>query len=139
MDGFRISLILCSLLAMQSLLRGQDEGTAAPLGAQATGQRVLVLVDGQLMENPFLVRPDGYDVQVAGGRGAPLPDAERLPPGQGTHPLAALVAAFVEQGFDGTFEFAPVGEAVETLGYDEVLRRVSATAAAWNRLVRVPA
>lgn len=68
MDGFRISLILCSLLAMQSLLRGQDEGTAAPLGAQATGQRVLVLVDGQLIENPFLVRPDGYDVQVAGGR-----------------------------------------------------------------------
>jgi hypothetical protein len=68
MDGFRISLVLCSLLAMQSLLRGQDEGTAAPLGAQQSGQRVLVLVDGQLMENPFLVRPDGYDVQVAGGR-----------------------------------------------------------------------
>lgn len=78
-------------------------------------------------------------VQVADGRGAPFPDAERLPPGQGTHPLAALVAAFVEQGFDGTFEFAPVGEAVETLGYDEVLRRVSVTAAAWNQLVRVPA
>ncbi len=61
-------MVLCSLLAMQSLLRGQDEGTAAPLGAQQSGQRVLVLVDGQLMENPFLVRPDGYDVQVAGGR-----------------------------------------------------------------------
>lgn len=78
-------------------------------------------------------------VQVADGRGAPLADAERLPPGQGTHPLSALVAGLVEQGFDGTFEFAPVGEAVEALGYDEVLRQASVTAAAWNRLVRVPA
>jgi sugar phosphate isomerase/epimerase len=77
-------------------------------------------------------------VQVADGRGAPGPDAERLPPGQGTHPLAALVAAIVEQGYGGAFEFAPVGEAVEALGYDEVLRQASATAAAWSRLVRVP-
>ena len=78
-------------------------------------------------------------VQVADGRGAPLPDAERLPPGQGTHPLSALVAALIEQGYGGAFELAPVGEAVEALGYDEVLRQASVTAAAWSRLVRVPA
>jgi len=77
-------------------------------------------------------------VQVADGRGSPWPDAERLPPGQGTHPLAALVAAIIEQGYSGPFEFAPVGEAVEAVGYDEVLRQVSVTAAAWSRLVRVP-
>lgn len=76
-------------------------------------------------------------VQVADGRGAPRPDAERLPPGQGTHPLAALVAAIVEQGYGGAFEIAPVGEAVEALGYDEVLRQARLTAAAWSRLVRV--
>ena len=78
-------------------------------------------------------------VQVADGRGAPLPDAERLPPGQGTHPLSALVAAFVEHGYAGAVEFSAVGEVVESLGYDEVLRQASLTATAWNRLIRVPA
>jgi len=78
-------------------------------------------------------------VQVADGRGAPFVDAERLPPGQGTHPLSALVAGLVEHGYAGAFEFSAVGEMVESLGYDEVLRRASATAAAWGRLVRVPA
>jgi len=78
-------------------------------------------------------------VQVADGRGAPSTDAERLPPGQGTHPLSALVAGLVEHGYAGTFEFSAVGEAVESLGYDEVLRQASLTATAWNRLIRVPA
>jgi sugar phosphate isomerase/epimerase len=78
-------------------------------------------------------------VQVADGRGAPVPDAERLPLGQGTHPLSAIVAALIEQGYGGAFEMAPVGEAVEALGYDEVLRQASVTAAAWSRLIRVPA
>jgi sugar phosphate isomerase/epimerase len=78
-------------------------------------------------------------VQVADGRGAPLPDAERLPPGQGTHLLSALVAAFVEHGYAGAVEFSAVGEVVESLGYDEVLRQASLTATAWNRLIRVPA
>lgn len=78
-------------------------------------------------------------VQVADGRGTPSADAERLPPGQGTHPLSALVTGFVEHGYAGTFDFSAVGEVVESLGYDEVLRRASATAAAWGRQVRVPA
>ena len=78
-------------------------------------------------------------VQVADGRGAPQGGAERLPPGQGTHPLAAVVAALIEQGYGGAFEFSAVGDAVEALGYDEVLRQASLTAAAWSRLVRVPA
>ncbi|MEI6241042.1 MAG: sugar phosphate isomerase/epimerase family protein [Planctomycetia bacterium] len=78
-------------------------------------------------------------VQVADGRGQPAADAERLPPGQGTHPLSALVAGLVEHGYSGAFEFSAVGEVVESLGYDEVLRRASATAAVWGRLVRVPA
>lgn len=78
-------------------------------------------------------------VQVADGRGAPLPDAERLPPGQGTHPLAALVVGLVEQGYAGAVEFSAVGETVESLGYDQVLSQASATAATWSRLVRVPA
>lgn len=95
--------------------------------------------DRSLMSQIVRLAPLTALVQVADGRGAPLPDAERLPPGQGTHPLSALVAEFVEQGFGGTFEFAPVGEAVEALGYDEVLRQASVTATSWNRLVRVPA
>lgn len=78
-------------------------------------------------------------VQVADGRGAPSTDAERLPPGQGTYPLSTLVAGLVEHGYAGTFEFSAVGEAVESLGYDEVLRRARVTATAWNQFIRVPA
>lgn len=78
-------------------------------------------------------------VQVADGHGAPHADAERLPPGQGILPLAGLVAGLVEHGYAGAVEFSPVGETVESLGYDRVLRHLSTTATAWGRLVRVPA
>jgi len=78
-------------------------------------------------------------VQVADGRGAPHAESERLPPGQGNLPLGGLVAALLEHGYAGPIEFSPVGEAVEAMGYDRMLRQASATAAAWGRLVRVPA
>ena len=78
-------------------------------------------------------------VQVADGRGAPHAESERLPPGQGNLPLGGLVAALFEHGYAGAIEFSPVGEAVEALGYDRMLRQASAAAAAWGRLARVPA
>ncbi len=78
-------------------------------------------------------------VQIADGRGAPHADAERLPPGRGSLPLAGLVAALCEHGYSGPIEFSPVGETVESLGYDRTLRHLSTTTTAWGRLVRVPA
>ncbi|NDC53406.1 MAG: sugar phosphate isomerase/epimerase [Planctomycetia bacterium] len=90
---------------------------------------------------PLLDRlvPSTALVQVADRRGPPQADAERLPPGQGDLPLSALIASLVERGYAGAVEFSAVGEAVESLGCEEVLRQASATAAAWGRLVRVPA
>ena len=78
-------------------------------------------------------------VQVADGRGAPALDAERLPPGQGTHPLAELVSALLESGYGGPIEFSPVGDAVEALGYDQVLEQARIAASAWEGLARIPA
>lgn len=71
-------------------------------------------------------------VQVADRLGPPTPDHERLPAGRGTLPLEDIVAAFVDHGYSGDFEFDPVGEAVETAGYEAVLDEMAATAARWS-------
>jgi len=78
-------------------------------------------------------------VQVADCGGAPHADAERLPPGQGSLPLAGLVAGLIEQGYSGPIEFSPVGETAEALGYERMLRHLGATTRSWERFVRVPA
>ena len=78
-------------------------------------------------------------VQVADCRGEPSAEQERLAPGQGTHQLGAIVAAMLEHGYAGDFEFELMGEAVEALGYEGVLRHARITADAWARTVRVPA
>ena len=78
-------------------------------------------------------------VQVADRRGLPSADRERLPPGQGSLRLGSLVAALVEHGYAGDFEFELVGEAVESRGYDEALEQARVATDAWNRRVRVPA
>lgn len=68
MDGFRLLPMVLIALCCLPLASAQEERSGAPLEASDRGQRVLVLVDGQLMENSFIPRPDGYDVQVPGGR-----------------------------------------------------------------------
>jgi sugar phosphate isomerase/epimerase len=78
-------------------------------------------------------------VQVADRRGLPSADRERLPPGQGTLRLGSLVAALVEHGYAGDFELEFVGEAVESLGYEQVLGQARLAADAWNRRIGVSA
>jgi len=78
-------------------------------------------------------------VQVADSLGLPSNDRERLPPGQGNLPLDALICGLVARGYTGDFEFEAVGETVESLGYDHVLRQARLTADAWTRRLRMPA
>lgn len=68
MDGFRLLPMVLIALCCLPLASAQEERSGAPSESSDRGQRVLVLVDGQLMENSFIPRPDGYDVQVPGGR-----------------------------------------------------------------------
>ena len=77
-------------------------------------------------------------VQLADCCGLPSADRERLLPGQGTLRLGPLVTSLVEHGYTGDFEFEIMGEAVESLGYEEVLRQARLASAAWTRRLRVP-
>lgn len=70
-------------------------------------------------------------VQAADRIGPPSPEADRLPVGHGRLPLEQWVAELVAHGYRGTIEIDPVGEAVETLGYDAVLRQSRGIAAGW--------
>lgn len=76
-------------------------------------------------------------VQVADRRGLPSAERDRLPPGHGDLRLEPLVMSLLEHGYTGDFEFELVGETVESLGYDHVLRQTRLAADAWSR--RVPA
>lgn len=71
-------------------------------------------------------------VQVADRAGPPAPGADRLPAGHGGLPLEDVVAELVDHGYDGTFEFDPVGEAVEILGYDGVWLETRLVADTWG-------
>jgi len=71
-------------------------------------------------------------VQVADRGGPPSPGGDRLPAGHGALPLEHIVTELVHHGYRGDFEFDPVGEVVESLGYDGVLGETRATADAWD-------
>lgn len=71
-------------------------------------------------------------VQVADRGGPVTSDADRLPAGLGDLPLERLVAGLWAAGYRGAFEFDPVGEAVEALGYARVLRETRAVVEAWT-------
>jgi len=71
-------------------------------------------------------------VQVADGRERPDAEGERLPPGLGSLPLAEVIGALIDAGYDGDVEFDLVGESVEWLGYDAVLARLRRVADAWS-------
>lgn len=75
-------------------------------------------------------------VQVADRIGPPTPDQERLPPGSGALPLEAAVKKLVDCGFAGVFEFDPVGEEVESRGYDAVLADLRRVADTWSAATR---
>lgn len=71
-------------------------------------------------------------VQAADRLGPPSSDQERIPVGHGTLPLESLFAMLVEHGYEGDVEFDPVGEAVESLGYDRVLDEARLVADGWK-------
>lgn len=71
-------------------------------------------------------------VQVADRCGCPTDDADRQPAGMGCLPLEDLVGGLVAHGYRGDFEFDPVGEAVEMLGYEGTLHETRRTIDAWS-------
>lgn len=70
-------------------------------------------------------------VQVADRLGAATPAADRLPAGFGDLPLERCVAGLWAAGYRGDYEFDPVGEAVESLGYARVLRETRRVIDGW--------
>jgi hypothetical protein len=66
MDG-RFSAMLLAV-AFLSPVGAQDANERTYVEAKPQQPSILVLVDGQVMAGNFVPRPDGYDVQVAGGR-----------------------------------------------------------------------
>lgn len=70
-------------------------------------------------------------VQVADRCEPPSACADRLPAGHGSLPLEALLGDLLDAGYGGPVEFDPVGEAVEILGYEGVLRETRLVADAW--------
>lgn len=71
-------------------------------------------------------------VQVADRRTAPTADADRLPVGHGMLPLEPIVRELCGLGYAGPFEFDPVGETVESLGYGGTLREIRRVVDAWT-------
>jgi sugar phosphate isomerase/epimerase len=71
-------------------------------------------------------------VQVADRCGSPTGDADRQPAGMGCLPLEDLVGGLVEHGYRGDFEFDPVGETVEMLGYEGTLHETRRVVDAWS-------
>jgi sugar phosphate isomerase/epimerase len=70
-------------------------------------------------------------VQVADRCGPPSPEADRLPAGSGCLPLERIISELWAAGYRGCFEFDPVGESVEMLGYAGTLHDTRRVADAW--------
>ncbi len=71
-------------------------------------------------------------VQVADRSGPPTVGGDRLPVGSGNLPLQRVVRRLLDLGYGGDFEFDPVGERVESLGYEAILAATCGVAKAWN-------
>lgn len=71
-------------------------------------------------------------VHVADRRGPPVVHADRLPPGRGELPLEARVSQLMACGYVGDFEFDPVGEMVQELGYSAAFAEIRAVADGWG-------
>ena len=70
-------------------------------------------------------------VQVADRIGPSTADMERLPAGHGVLPLETLSLALMDHGYAADFEFDPVGDAVASLGYEQVLAETRRVTDAW--------
>jgi hypothetical protein len=69
MDGRCVIVLIFSAAIAPAMCRAQDERmTLTEHGSSASGQGLLVLVDGKVLNGQFTPRPDGYDVRLAAGR-----------------------------------------------------------------------
>jgi len=71
-------------------------------------------------------------VQVADRWGPPAADADRLPAGAGCLRLERVIGELWAAGYRGWYEFDPVGESVEMLGYAGTLHEIRQVADAWS-------
>jgi len=70
-------------------------------------------------------------VQVADRCESPAPESDRQPAGMGCLPLETVVGGLIAAGYEGDFEFDPVGEAVEMLGYERTLHQTRQIIDTW--------
>ena len=69
MDGRCVIVMLFSAVIAPAMCPAQDERTTlAEYGSSSSGQGLLVLIDGKVLNGQFTPRPDGYDVRLAAGR-----------------------------------------------------------------------
>ncbi len=88
--------------------------------------------DPHLLDHlPDLVRRT-LVIQVADRTAPPSNEHERLPVGRGMLPLKDIASQCIAAGYDGVFEFDPIGEAVEAVGYESVIHTLSNIAACWS-------
>ncbi|MFK7735574.1 MAG: sugar phosphate isomerase/epimerase family protein [Pirellulaceae bacterium] len=70
-------------------------------------------------------------VQLGDAKHAPLGEQNRCLLGHGHVPLASIVQAFQDGGYEGFYEIEIVGQAVEHLGYEQILGEAKQAAVAW--------
>jgi sugar phosphate isomerase/epimerase len=61
-------------------------------------------------------------VQLGDGRHPPRGETNRCPLGEGTVPLAAIVAALSAAGYDSDYEVELMGEEIEAADYGEIIK-----------------
>lgn len=68
MDGRSIFLSMLLSAVIQGTCVAQDGGTELRATSNDNSSGILVLADGKVLNGRFLPRPDGYEVEVQGGR-----------------------------------------------------------------------
>ena len=71
-------------------------------------------------------------VHLADGRGQPKEDQQRCPLGEGEIPLAEILSALATAGYNGDYDVELLGEEIEQLDYDTLLRQ---TITAFDKLM----
>ncbi|NMC20973.1 MAG: sugar phosphate isomerase/epimerase [Thermogutta sp.] len=77
--------------------------------------------EGLIERIPELVPRIGL-VQLGDGRGAPSTEQNRCLLGKGVVPLREIVARLRTHGYDGFFEIELIGEDLESMDYEQILR-----------------
>jgi len=75
-------------------------------------------------------------VQLGDGRQTPSVEQSRCRLGDGVVPLAKIVRAFLDAGYDGDFDVELIGEEIETIDYHEMVEHAKQ---AFEQLVHSPA